>query len=302
MSYIGLLNESISSTYTNVSASDDLTVGSSLRNLGLLSQIGPATVSGSLIGLLTAVSNGTDLTYTYTPASKTFTIQINNNSITNAKLINLIITLDGQAMNLGSTSTTPLLAISNGMLAGSIALSKLASGTIGQIIIVNALGSAIYGSLTLNNLPFGTANQFLQTSGSNNTWITLSGDATLSASVLTIGNAAITNAKLLNSSISLNGQVMSLGSTAYTMNTSIIPQGTNYYLNALTTTSPNEITLTLSSNNLTGSLINNTIDISKIKKSTNGFSKYIIYINQKRWNYRRILCWTSSNYNWKLGN
>ena len=36
-------------------------------------------------------------------------------------------------------------------------------------------------------------------------------------------------------------------------------------MNALTTTSPNEITLTLSSNNLTGSLINNTIDISKIK-------------------------------------
>ena len=39
------------------------------------------------------------------------------------------------------------------MLAGSIALSKLASGTIGQIIIVNALGNAIYGSLSLNNLP-----------------------------------------------------------------------------------------------------------------------------------------------------
>ncbi len=35
--------------------------------------------------------------------------------------------------------------------------------------------------------------------------------------------------------------------------------------NALTTTSPNEITLTLTTNNLAGSLINNTIDISKIK-------------------------------------
>ena len=191
MSYIGLLNESISSTYTNVSASDDLTIGSSLRNLGSLTQVGAATFSGSLIGLLTAVSNGTDLTYTYTPASKTFTIQINNNSITNAKLINSIITLDGQAMNLGSTYTTPLLAISNGMLAGSIALSTLASGTIGQIIIVNALGNAVYGSLSLNNLPFGTANQFLQTSGSNNTWATLSGDASLSSGVLTFGNAAL---------------------------------------------------------------------------------------------------------------
>ena len=155
MSYIGLLNESISSTYTNVSASDDLTIGSSLRNLGSLTQIGAATFSGSLSGLVATVSNGADLTYTYTPASKTFTIQINNNSINNAKLINSIITLDGQAMSLGATYTKQLLAISNGMLAGSIALSKLASGTIGQILIVNALGNAIYGSLSLNNLPYG---------------------------------------------------------------------------------------------------------------------------------------------------
>ena len=94
------------------------------------------------------------------------------------------------------------------MLAGSISLSKLATGTIGQKIIVNSLGNAVYGSLTLNNLPFGTANQILQTSGSNNAWITLSGGAALSSGVLTIGNAAITNAKLLNSSIVLNGQVM----------------------------------------------------------------------------------------------
>ena len=72
MSYIGLLNESISSTYTNVSASDDLIIGSSLRNLGSLTQVGAATFSGSLIGLLTAVKKGTDLTYTYTPVSKTF--------------------------------------------------------------------------------------------------------------------------------------------------------------------------------------------------------------------------------------
>ena len=266
MSYIGLLNESISSTYTNVSASDDLTIGSSLRNLGSLTQIGPATFSGSLNGLLTAVSNGADLTYTYAPASKIFTIQINNNSITNTKLLNSSILLNGQVMSLGTTAyTIPDTTISNAMLAGSIALSKLISGVIGQIIVVNALGNAIYGSLTLNNLPFGTANQFLQTSGSNNTWTTLSGDASLSSGVLTIGNAAITNAKLLNSSISLNGQVMLLGSTAYTMTTTNITQGTNYYLNALTTTSPNEITLTLTSNNLTGSLINNTIDISKIK-------------------------------------
>ena len=58
MNYIGLLNESHMTTYTNVSASADLTVGTSLRNLGLLSQIGPPTSSGSLLGLLTTVCHG----------------------------------------------------------------------------------------------------------------------------------------------------------------------------------------------------------------------------------------------------
>ncbi len=122
----------------------------------------------------------------------------NNGSITNSKLSNSAIIIDGQIMTLGASYTTQLSTITNAMLAGSISLSKLAPGILGQIIIVNALGNATYSSLTLNNLPFGTANQFLQTSVSNNTWATLSGDASLSSGVFTIGNAAITNAKLLN--------------------------------------------------------------------------------------------------------
>jgi hypothetical protein len=198
MSYIGLLNESHMTTYTNVSASDDLTVGTSLSNLGTLSQIGAATFSGSLIGLLTTVSNGADVSFTYTPATKTFNIQINNGSITNSQLSNSSITIDGQLMTLGASYTTQLSTITNAMLAGSISLSKSAPGILGQIIIVNALGNAIYGSLTFNNLPFGTANQFLQSTGiANNIWTTMSGDASLPSGVLTIGNAAITNAKLL---------------------------------------------------------------------------------------------------------
>ena len=212
MSYIGLLNESHLTTYTNVSASDDLTVGTSLRNLGSLTQIGAATFSGSLIGLLTTVSNGSDVSFTYKPTTNTFNIQINNGSITNSKLSNSFIIIDGQLMTLGAAYTTQLSTITNAMLAGSISLSKLAPGILGQIIIVNALGNATYGSLTLNNLPFGTANQFLQSTGiANNVWTTLSVDASLSSWVLTIRNAAITNSKLLNSSIVLNGQVMALG-------------------------------------------------------------------------------------------
>ncbi len=63
------------------------------------------------------------------------------------------------------------------------------------------------------------------------------------------------------------------------MNTSIIPQATHFYLNALTTTSPNKITLTLTSTSLSASLINNTLDISKVKTvqmdSTNTLSTLV---------------------------
>ena len=69
MSYIGLLNESLITTYTNVSASDDLTVGSSLRNLGTLTQIGDATFSGAINGINTGVNNTDnlqpDMTFVY---------------------------------------------------------------------------------------------------------------------------------------------------------------------------------------------------------------------------------------------
>ena len=61
---------------------------------------------------------------------------MNNSSISNAKYTNSSIIFDGQTMSLGASYTTPLLAITNGMLSGNISISKLANGTIGQIIIV----------------------------------------------------------------------------------------------------------------------------------------------------------------------
>ena len=274
MSYIGLLNESITTTYTNVSASDDMTIGSSLRNLGTLTQVGAATFSGSLTGLMTAVSNGLDLTYTYDPTLRTFTIQINNGSITNSKLagnislsnlasggayqmiltngsgvptygsmtlnnlptglVNQFIqtngssnawtTMSGDATLSSGVLTIGTGAITNSKLAGNISLSNLVSGGAFQMILCNGSGVPTYASLSLNNLPSGLVNQFIQTNGSSNNWTTMSGDATLSSGVLTIGAGKITNTKLLNSSISLNGHVMSLGSTAYTLTTKIYHQ------------------------------------------------------------------------------
>ena len=114
MSYIGLLNETLVSTYNNVSATDDLTVGTSLRNLGTLTQIGAAKFSGSLSGLLAAVSNGTDLTYTYNATTKTFTIQINNGSITNSKLLYSSIVINGISISLGNSITLTTSDITEG--------------------------------------------------------------------------------------------------------------------------------------------------------------------------------------------
>ena len=99
MSYISLLNE------TNVDvdnlASDTLSIATSFSSIGSTT-INNTILTGSLSGLATSVANGSDLTYTYNPTTKTFTIQINNNSITPSKLLNASINVNGTIMNLGS--------------------------------------------------------------------------------------------------------------------------------------------------------------------------------------------------------
>ena len=73
MSYIGLLNETSMTTYTNVSATDDLIVGNSWRNLGTLTQIGTATFSGGITGITTSmVSEGINLYWTLVRFNDTF--------------------------------------------------------------------------------------------------------------------------------------------------------------------------------------------------------------------------------------
>ena len=111
------------------------------------------------------------------------------------------------------------------------------------MIFCNGSCVPTYASFSLNNLPFGLINQFIQSNGSSNNWITMYSYASSAGQILLSG-------------------VYPFGLIYQTLNTSIIPQGTNYFFNALTTTSPNEITLTLATNILNGRLIDNTIDIS----------------------------------------
>ena len=92
-------------------------------------------------------------------------------------------------MILGSAYNIPNATMTNSKLAGNIAVSNLVSGGAYQIIICNGSGAPTYGSL--NHLPYGLANQFIQSNGSSNSWITMSGDATLSAGVLTIAAGSL---------------------------------------------------------------------------------------------------------------
>jgi hypothetical protein len=155
-------------------------------------------------------------------------LTVSNGAITNAKLVNATISLGSTVITLGAANTATLagpLTITNAFTAGSltvigavslpassIPLSVITGGSIGQVIVVNALGTPIFTpQFNLGNIPYGFGNQILQSTGAANNWVTMSGDATLAAGVLTVANGTITNAKLTNSTISLGSTVLTLG-------------------------------------------------------------------------------------------
>ena len=76
------------------------------------------------------------------------------------------------------------------LLAGSIHTDTVAQGV--------TRGSIPYGNSTpaWDELVKGSAGQFLQSGATDVSWVSLSGDATLSAGVITIANDAVSNAKL----------------------------------------------------------------------------------------------------------
>ena len=197
MSYIGLLNESQMTTYTNVSATDDLTVGTSLRNLGTLTQIGTATFSGGITGITTSmVSEGINLYWTLVRfntafATKTTTdllegtnlyyslARLNadlatkttddlNQGITN-KYLNAFSIADTTEINHTYSTLSPIL--SSTINAGSIILSKLNSSVYSNanspytLVQRDSLGNFSTNLLNLNNI---TASALCTFSGGNN--------------------------------------------------------------------------------------------------------------------------------------
>ena len=184
MSYIGLLNESQMTTYTNVSATDDLTVGTSLRNLGTLTQIGTATFSGGITGITTSmVSEGINLYWTLVRfntafATKTTTdllegtnlyyslARLNadlatkttddlNQGITN-KYLNAFSIADTTEINHTYSTLSPIL--SSEINIGSIILSKLNSSVYSNanspytLVQRDSLGNFSTNLLNVNNI------------------------------------------------------------------------------------------------------------------------------------------------------
>ena len=90
------------------------------------------------------------------------------------------------------------------------------------------------------------------------TWISMSGDATMNTGVLTIGSGAVSNAKLVNSTITINGTSVSLGGSLTIPTTA-------------TVTNTSEINLTLTGSVISGTLINNSISLARI--SSSGYSQ-----------------------------
>ena len=170
-------------TYTNVSATDDLTVGTSLRNLGTLLQVGTATFSGGITGITTSmVTEGTNLYWTLVRFNSAFALLTTDNLLegtTNLYYSTPRFTTDFNTkttddLNQGTTNkylndltttntteithTFTLPILSSAINAGSIVLSKLNSSsystanTPNTLVQRNPSGDFNSNAITVNNI------------------------------------------------------------------------------------------------------------------------------------------------------
>jgi hypothetical protein len=110
------------------------------------------------------------------------------------------VTIDAAGVTaIGSSKVTSAMIVDATIATGDIANNavtntKLAGMTRGKIKVGDSGGAA-------SDLALGTASQFLGTDGTDPSWRSLSGDATLSAGALTIANSAVTTAKINDAAV-----------------------------------------------------------------------------------------------------
>ena len=157
------------------------------------SQISPSTLNYSMTAnqllMSSTLSNNWVSMSGDGTINSTGVLTIGTGTITNTKLLNSSISINGLSMSLGAIYTLPLLSITNGMLTGSIDNTKLLNSS----ITINGSSMSLGGTYTL--------------------------PTTIPLLSITNGMLAgsIDNTKLLNSSITLGTTAMSLGSTYSTI-------------------------------------------------------------------------------------
>jgi len=263
-----------------------------------------------------SVINTPELLVAYNNTTGVLTIpEITASSISNTKLQNSTIGLNGQSMSLGGTYTLSTVNITTTTLNQNYYLpliDSLTAGnkimytdsnngimynpagnlmTVSQIEVINGVSIGLGNSYKINNVSIDTDDIQEATIPTNKYYTTARCqlDSRTAHSVVNtpellvsynsntgvftipaITTASISNTKLQNSSISLNGTAMSLGST-YTLTTDniqVVPlTGINKYLNSLTTGNTTEISHTYTGYNLTSNINPSSIALTKL---TNG--------------------------------
>lgn len=210
---IGISNTGVSAIQPSAVTNTMLAGSISYSKLNLTGAILNADLAGSIA--LTKLANVTAGSV----------VMGNASNIPTATALSGDVTVDSSGVTaIGATKVT------NGMLAGSIALTKLATVTPGQVLLgltttgvvtattltgdvtVDGAGattigaskvtsSMLAGSIAVSKLASGTAGQVLiNSAGPTPTWTSLSGDVTVDSSgVTTIGATKVTNAMLAGS-------------------------------------------------------------------------------------------------------
>ena len=125
-------------------------------------------------------------------ADKITTIKVLNGAIIPAKIS---VGTMGQILQTNTSLVNNWVSMTGDTIISGSGFTTISNDAITTVKVLNA-------NITPIKISLGSVNQILQTNSSSvNNWVSLSGDATLTDGVMTIGNDKITTAKILNANI-----------------------------------------------------------------------------------------------------
>jgi hypothetical protein len=161
----------------------------------VVANLNASTLGGATMAVPGAIGGSTPAAGSFTVLTSTSTLVMPD--VTSGKLLVADgtsyqeVALSGDAvLASGGALTIGNLAVTEAKIADdAVSLAKMAALTRASIIIGDASGNP-------SALAKGAASTFLQSDGTDTAYVALSGDATLSAGAITIGNNAVTLAKM----------------------------------------------------------------------------------------------------------